>query len=1086
MAPVNQSQNPFYWLAESAPYAIFIAVDGRIAYVNPAALQLFGATSPQQLVGTAVMDRIHPDDRDAVAQRIRKLYDEECALVPDEKRYLRLDGTPLEVEASAVPFRYADQDGGLVFVRDVTARKQAESELLRHQELLQSIIDNGTAVVFVKDTEGRYLLINQRYAELFHVSREAMIGRTDRDVFGSVVGNALRAADQEVLDGGVAREFEEVVPQDDGPHIYLSHKFPLFDSDGRTYAIGGVASDITEQVRAQLEVRTLNHTLERRVDERTRELQATEQQLRETLTLNQKILMTSDMGTAAYRQDGQCILVNPAMAELSGGTQEQLLEQSFRQVASWRQAGLLAAAERVLASGVREELETPMVTSFGRNVWVHARLARFYSEGEPHLLLMLHDITEERRAAEALAEREREFRSLAENVPDNIMRWDRDGRVLYANRSLAQTLGMAPEQLVGKTEQETFSGGRFSALDEAVRGVGATGISIDDFEQIVPAPDGTLEHHLIRLVAERDANDQVVGVLGVGRDMSAQKRTEEALRLAASVFHNSAEGVLVTDANATILSVNPAFSEITGYSEAEALGRRPSLLRSARHGPEFYQVMWEALKREGRWQGEIWNRRKGGEAYLEWLTINRIDDAAGAAVRYVAVFHDITELRRKDEHIRHLAFHDALTGLPNRSLMQDRLQHAIERALRKGGRLSLTFMDLDRFKAINDGLGHDVGDLLLQEVAARIKGRLRAADTVARLGGDEFVVLMEDLSGSRHCAAVAEQIIAEIARPMQLRGQTVEVGVSMGMAFYPEDGADALELMRHADMAMYAAKEAGRNTYRFFRPDMLARASERLTMQSELRRAIAGNQLELHYQPRVTMATGESLAVEALVRWRHPLRGLLAPMEFIPLREECGLIRELGDWVLDEACRQAALWQGAGRNIRVGVNVSARQLDEGGLVARIVALAAHHGIAPALLEIELTESAVMANPQHAAKLLARLRDIGVTVAVDDFGTGYSSLAYLRRLPIDMLKIDRSFVKDAESNDEDAQIVKTILALGEVLKLTVVAEGIETCAQAKLLQSVGCALAQGFLYSRPLPAQEIEAWLDTARPAQWCE
>lgn len=1080
MAPVKQSENPFYLLAESAPYAIFIAVDGCIAYVNPAAMQLFGATAPEQLVGSAVMDRIHPDDRAAVAQRIHKLYHEECALVPDEKRYLRLDGTPLEVEVSAVPFRYAGQDGGLVFVRDVTARKQAEGELRRHQELLQSIIDNGTAVVFVKDLEGRYLLINQRYAELFHVSREAMIGQTDRDVFGAAVGNALRAADQQVLSGGAAQEFEEVVPQDDGPHIYLSHKFPLFDPEGRAYAIGGVASDITEQVRAQLEVRTLNHTLEQRVDERTRELQVTERQLRETLSLNQKILMTSDMGTAAYRQDGQCIMANPALAALSGGTREQLLKQNFRQVASWRAAGLLAAAERVLDSGAREELETPMATSFGRDIYVHARLSRFYSEGEPHLLLMLHDITEERRAAEASAEREREFRSLAENVPDNIMRWDSDGRVLYANRSLAQTLGKAPEQLVGKTEPETFDDRRFSALDGAVRRVGATGIGIDDFEQVVPAADGSLQHHLIRLVAERDAAGRVVSVLGVGRDISAQKRIEEELRLAASVFHSSAEGVLVTDADATILSVNPAFSEITGYSETEAVGRRPSLLRSDRHDAGFYQTMWEALSRAGRWQGEIWNRRKGGEAYLEWLTINRIDDAAGVPVRYVAVFHDITELRRKDEHIRHLAFHDALTGLPNRSLMQDRLKHAVERARRKGSRLSVTFMDLDRFKAINDGLGHDVGDLLLQEVAARIKGRLRAADTVARLGGDEFVVLMEDLPDSGNCAALAEQIIAELARPMQLRGHTVEVGASMGMAFYPEDGNDAWQLMKHADMAMYAAKEAGRSTYRFFQPDMLERASARLTMQTELRQAISDKQLELYYQPRVAMATGESLAVEALVRWNHPVRGLLAPIEFIPLAEECGLIRELGDWVLDEACRQGALWQSTGRHIRIAVNVSARQLDEGDLVARIVELAGQHGIAPALLEVELTESAVMTNPEHAAGVLARLREIGVTVAVDDFGTGYSSLAYLRRLPIDVLKIDRSFVKDAESNDEDAQIVKTILALGEVLRLTVVAEGIETGGQARLLQSVGCELAQGFHYSRPLPVPEIEAWLDAAK------
>jgi diguanylate cyclase (GGDEF)-like protein/PAS domain S-box-containing protein len=300
-----------------------------------------------------------------------------------------------------------------------------------------------------------------------------------------------------------------------------------------------------------------------------------------------------------------------------------------------------------------------------------------------------------------------------------------------------------------------------------------------------------------------------------------EKKIEEELRLAASVFHNSAEGVLVTDADTVILSVNPAFTKITGYSEEDALGQKPSLLRSNHNEPEFYRLMWAALNGEGCWQGEIWNRRKSGEAYLEWLTINRIDDSSGTTVRYVAVFHDITELRQKDEHIRHLAFHDALTGLPNRALLHDRLQHALKRAQREGARLSVTFIDLDRFKAINDTLGHDVGDLLLQEVANRIKGRLRSADTVARMGGDEFVVLMEDLAEAGDCACLAQEIIDEIARPMSLNGHTIEIGASMGMAFYPGNGTDTIELMKCADIAMYAAKSAGRNTYRFFQQDMM-------------------------------------------------------------------------------------------------------------------------------------------------------------------------------------------------------------------------------------------------------------------------
>lgn len=802
-----------------------------------------------------------------------------------------------------------------------------------------------------------------------------------------------------------------------------------------------------------------------------------EEQLREA----QNILATTTSGVLVYRQDGQCVMANPAIGALVGATPAELLAQNFRHIDSWRAVGLREAAERVLASGTSEEQEARFISTFGHPLWAHAHLSRFASQGEFHLLLMLHDITEKRQAAQAMAERERTFRTLADNVPDNVIRCDCEGRVLYINKMLAATLGRPAAELCGHTSRENFPDGRFAALDAAMLRVGATGESIN-FEQIVPAPDGKPRYHEIRIVAEAGLDGQTVSILAVGRDLTVQSEAEEELRLAASVFYNSAEGVLVTDAAGLIVSVNPAFTEITGYSQVDALGHKPSLLRSNHQGPEFYRLMWEALNEQGRWQGEIWNRKKSGEAYLEWLTINRIDNMAGAPVRYASVFHDITELRRKDERIQHLAFHDALTGLPNRTLMHDRLQQALERAQRENLRLSVTFIDLDRFKSINDGLGHDIGDLLLQEVARRIQSRLRAVDTVARLGGDEFVLVMEDLKEAGDCACLAQDLLDEILLPMQLREHRVEIGASMGIAFFPEDGSDALALMKCADLAMYTAKSAGRNTYRFFQQDMLDRTNQRLTLETDLRRAIAGGELELHYQPKVTLMTGQPLGVEALVRWQHPIHGLMQPMQFIPLAEESGLIVELGAWVLDEACRQAARWRAAGQGIKIAINVSARELEASELDERIVKLMARHGTAPADLEIELTESTVMGNPDKVADMLTRLRQLGVTVAVDDFGTGYSSLAYLRRLPIDVLKIDRSFVMNAHTNEEDAQIVKTILALGQALKLTVVVEGIETQGQAELLQSLGCDTAQGYYFSRPLPALEIEAWLLSAGTA----
>ena len=549
------------------------------------------------------------------------------------------------------------------------------------------------------------------------------------------------------------------------------------------------------------------------------------------------------------------------------------------------------------------------------------------------------------------------------------------------------------------------------------------------------------------------------------------------LRLAASVFDNTSEGVLVADENSNIISVNQAFTDITGYQALEAVGEKTSLLKSDRHDAAFYRDMWATLLERGRWQGEIWNRRKNGEAYLEWLTINRIPAEHDFPVNYVAVFHDITEQRRKDERIRHLAFHDALTGLPNRALFQDRLQHAVARAQREGSRLSVTFIDLDGFKAVNDGLGHDVGDLLLMEVADRIRSRLRRdVDTVARLGGDEFVVLMEDLRDADACACLAGEIIADIARPMELKGHTVRVGASMGMAFFPDDGRDALELMKRADTAMYAAKAAGKGTYRFYRDGMLKEVADRLTLESSLRQAVEKGELTLHYQPKICITDDCLRGVEALVRWRHPERGLVPPDEFIPLAEETGIILALGEWVLETACRQAAAWMERGLSVPIAVNVSARQLAQGQLADRLDEMLDRYGLPAAAIQIELTETALMADPEVAARTLDRMRELGIAIAVDDFGTGYSSLSRLRRLPIDLLKIDRSFVANAHVDEKDAQVVRTVIALARTLGMDVVAEGVESAPQAELLRRAGCTVCQGYYYGRPAAPEELESLL----------
>jgi diguanylate cyclase (GGDEF)-like protein/PAS domain S-box-containing protein len=576
----------------------------------------------------------------------------------------------------------------------------------------------------------------------------------------------------------------------------------------------------------------------------------------------------------------------------------------------------------------------------------------------------------------------------------------------------------------------------------------------------------------------------------IWRSLRTRERAEAAARaqgaaqsMAASVFHNTMDGVMLTDASGVILSVNPAFSAITGYSAAEALGRTSAMLRSDVHPPPFHRALWHDLRRDGRWQGQLWNRRKNGELFLEWLRIGVVAGADGEARRYVNVFNDITELRRKDEHIRHLAFHDPLTGLPNRALLLDRLEHTLAAAARNAGRPALLFIDLDRFKHINDSLGHDAGDQLLKEMAQRLRACVRESDTLARMGGDEFVLLLEHVPESAQCAALARKLIDRLSLPMALNGHTVQVGASLGLACFPDDGASAVELMKCADVAMYAAKAGGRGTYRFFQAAMTEQAEQHLQLEAELRHAVRHGELELFYQPKVPLDGAPVRTVEALVRWRHPLRGLVPPASFIPLAEETGIIDELGDWVLERACRQARSWQdqGLGR-IRIAVNVSARQLRRGDLVDRIAALSGQYRVDPADLEIELTESVIMNKPDEVALVFAQLRALGASVAIDDFGTGYSSLAYLRQLPIDVLKIDRSFIMHAERDPKDAELVRTIVALGRALELTVVAEGVETAGQLALLRAMGCDVAQGYLFSRPLPAGEIGAWLAQRRGA----
>ncbi|MDR1853319.1 MAG: EAL domain-containing protein [Azoarcus sp.] len=550
-------------------------------------------------------------------------------------------------------------------------------------------------------------------------------------------------------------------------------------------------------------------------------------------------------------------------------------------------------------------------------------------------------------------------------------------------------------------------------------------------------------------------------------------RAQANLKLYATVFTSAAEGMVITDARARILVANPAFTTITGYGLEEIRSRPPSLLSSGRHAPTFYHDMWKALERRGKWQGEIWNRRRNGEVFPEWLSITAVHDREGEVTHYIGVFSDVTERKRTEAHIQHLSHHDPLTNLPNRLLMQERMSEAIAQSQRVGCHTAVLFMNLDRFRNINDTLGSELGDALLQQVAHRSQSLLRDTDTVSRLGGDEFVFILPDINQPQDVAGIARKLLASIGRPYLLGEHDITITASIGIALSDTDGATAAELLRNADAAMSRAKEDGRNNFRFYSTDMNTSTLGDLLLENQLRAAVEHNELELFYQPKVCAQTGRLESAEALLRWRHPEQGMLQPGRFIRLAEESGLIVPIGEWVLRTACRQVHDWREAGLpTVPIAVNLSAQQFLQNDLPVLVrESLDAAH-LEPAMLELELTESMLMSNIERIVDMLTRLREMGVSLSIDDFGTGYSSLSYLKQFDVNVLKIDKSFVDDIHGTDADGKIAVAVIGLAHALGLKVVAEGVETETQRDFLLAHGCDIFQGYLFSRPIPAAEF--------------
>ena len=812
--------------------------------------------------------------------------------------------------------------------------------------------------------------------------------------------------------------------------------------------LGPAVLGALEQQRLRLENRRANE-----------ELRQSEERYRCLFEDNHAVMLLLDP------ESSEIVDANPSAAAFYGYSREQLRSKRITEINTLdadevrREMELAKAAQRYHFN-FRHRLANGTI----RDVEVFSATIRL--SGRALLLSIIHDVTE-RKTAETgwqLAQ------FCIDHAAIGMLRIDADGHILMANERARQSLGYALAEL-----QERSLGDLDPNLTEGLwrqRRRALDGQETRTFESVHRRKDGTLfpvEVTLSRL----DYEGQSLYFAFV-YDIADRKLYEEEMRKLSTAVEQSPASVILTDPWGRIEYVNPKFTQISGYALDEVQGRNPSLMKSGETSEEEYRQLWETITAGGEWRGEFHNRRKDGSLFWESAAISAIRNEFGAISHFLAVKEDITERKVYEEQLRHLATHDELTGLANRTLLLDRLEQAIHYAQRSRRLVAVLLLDLDRFKVLNDSLGHSVGDELLFSAAQRLRTVVREMDSVARLGGDEFVILLGELVGEDDVGPVARKVLEHLTLPYQLGARDLTVTASLGISLYPRDGQDAETLLRNADVAMYRAKEEG-GCFRFYAPEMNLRVMETLEMEADLRRALEREEFCLHYQPKVALATGKIYGAEALLRWRHPERGMVGPGTFIPLAEETGLILPIGEWVIGEVCAQLRRWRDAGLPVLpVAANLSARQFRREDLADTARRFLRERDLEPGLLEMELTESMIMRDPQAAVATMRQFKDLGVSLALDDFGTGYSSLNYLRRFPVDSLKIDRSFISDAADDPSAAAVVTSIVAIAHSLGLQAVAEGVETRRQLDFLRHCGCDSFQGFYFSRPLPAEDFAA------------